>query len=125
MDRITVDVDNNDLEIPKLLDYEVIPEPMWADDTGRESREGEFSGTFVGYFTNITINIGPTSQEEYTQLCSMFQRPLFSMTFIREDDGELHTETFYGTALKAKKDKYDGKYKEFSIQLVSTKRRED
>lgn len=124
MKQISVKLGSNWINIPKLVNYQVTPEPLWGDDAGRENREGEYSGTFIGYFSNLNFNIAPTTQAEFTQLCSLFQRPFFQVKFIREDTGELTTENFYGTALKAKKDLYKGKYNAFSFDIVATKRRE-
>lgn len=124
MKEITVKVGSNWKNIPKLLDYEVTAEPLWGDDAGRENREGEYSGTFIGYFSNIKFNMGSTTQSEFTELCNLFKRPFFQVKFISEETGELITESFYGTALKAKKDSYKGKYREFAFDIVATKRRD-
>lgn len=112
-------------KIPMLLDYEIIPEPLWADDTGRASRDGHYSGTFIGYFTTINMNIGPTTQAEYTILCNQFQKPFIKLEYPREDTGVLTTEDFYGVSLKAKKNMYSGQYQGFQLQLTAIDRRTD
>lgn len=126
MKEVEVLIDSTYTRIPKLLDYELIVEPLWADDTGRKSREGQFSGTFIGYFTNLNLTIGPTTQAEYTILCNMFQKsiaPICSVKYPREDSGNIATESFYGVALKAKKNDYTGKYDGFTIQLTAINKR--
>ena len=126
MDEIRVLLGETLTRIPKLLDYESVPEPLWADDTGRLTRDGDFSGTFIGYFTTLNLSIGDTTQEEYSLLCQMFQvssAPICTVSYIREDTGELYQESFYGVALKAKKDRYLGKYKSFEISLTAISKR--
>ncbi len=124
--ELKVKLDGVLTRVPKLIDYESVPEPGWGDDTGRDNRVGDFSGTFIGYFTNLNLNIGPTTSDEYKTLCRMFERstgPICTVSYEREDTGELYEEDFYGVALKAKKGRYDGEYKGFQIQLTATKRR--
>lgn len=123
VNEIKVIMDSLKQRIPMLLDYEIVPEPLWADDTGRNARDGHFSGTFIGYFTNINMNVGPTTQAQYNILCQQFQRPFMSVEYPREDTGALVTEQFYGVSLKAKKDKYTGKYQGFQLQLTAIDRR--
>lgn len=108
----------------KLCKYEITVEPLWGKDAGRESMAGQYSGTFVGYFTNITLSFGRTTQTEMKKIKETFEKPTFPFTYPSEKTGNDVTETFYGTAIKAQKDSLKGKYLPFDITLVATKRRD-
>lgn len=108
----------------KLCKYDITVEPLWGKDAGRGSMAGQYSGTFVGYFTNITLNFGRTTQAEMSVIKETFEKPTFPFTYPSEKTGNDVTETFYGTAIKAQKDSLKGKYLPFDITLVATKRRD-
>lgn len=108
----------------KLCKFNITAEPLWGTDAGRENMIGTYTGTFVGYFTNITLNFGKTTQEEMTFIKDTFEKPIFNFTYPSEKTGQEVTEAFYGTAIKAEKESLKGKYLPFDITLVATKRRE-
>lgn len=109
----------------KLCKYKITAEPLWGSDAGRENMVGTYTGTFVGYFTNITLSFGKTTQEEMTMIKNTFEKPTFPFTYPSEKTGEDITETFYGTAISAEKisSKNNRKYLPFEISLVATQRR--
>lgn len=92
-------------------------EPSWASDAGRNSNSGRFSGTFIGYFSKITIEFGRTTQTQMNAIKNAFEVSIFSMTYPSKD-GTTKTEDFYGTAINGKKNNWDGKYEPFSINLI-------
>ena len=92
-------------------------EPSWANDTGRNANSGKFSGTFIGYFSKITIEFGRTNQTQMSAIKSAFESATMSVTY-PSSDGSNKTETFYGTAINGKKSNWDGKYEPFSIDLI-------
>ena len=87
--------------------------------------DGNFSGTFMGYFTNIKMNIGSTTIDEMNTLKQLLEKPTVSITYPVERKigntlaGNSYTESFYGTAINAEFDNYKAKYKPFSIQFVA------
>jgi hypothetical protein len=107
-----------------ILDFEHTKEPMWEPDTGRNSNTHSFSGTFAGYFSQIVISFGKTTQEQMTRIKTLFEKATFTMTYPDSDTGEDYTEDFYPTAIKAKKDNWDGKYHPFSITLTGVDEKE-
>lgn len=109
----------------KLCKYKITVEPLWGDDAGRQNMNGSYSGTFIGYFTNITLNFGKTTQAEMTAIKNVFEKPTFSFTYPSDKTGQDTTETFYGTAISAEKEsiKTGSKYLPFEITLVATERR--
>ena len=107
----------------KLCKYEITAEPLWGSDAGREAMDGHYSGTFIGYFTNITLSFGRTTQNEMNTIKATFEKPTFNFTYPNEKTGNDVTETFYGTAIKAQKESLKGKYLPFDINLVATVRR--
>jgi len=107
----------------KLCKYEITVEPLWGSDAGRQAMDGHYSGTFIGYFTNITLNFGKTSQSEMQKIKETFEQATFPFTYPSEKTGNDVTEIFYGTAIKAQKESLKGKYLPFNISLVAIKRR--
>lgn len=107
----------------KLCKYGITVEPLWGSDAGRENMAGTYTGTFIGYFTNITLNFGKTTQEEMQKIKETFEKPTFSFTYPDEKTGQNITESFYGTAIKSEKESLKGKYLPFDITLIATKRR--
>lgn len=100
-------------------------EPTWADDTGRNSNSGKFSGSFIGYFSQVVIEFGPTTQKQMKELRSLFDKPIINVKY-KDSKGpeDTFTEDFYGTSIKAKLDYWEGKYKSFSITLTAISKRE-
>lgn len=113
------------LDFLKLCKYSITSEPMWGSDAGRDNMLGDFSGTFNGFYTNIVLSFGKTTQEEMKIIKDTFEKPTFPFTYPSEKTGEDITEIFYGTAIKAEKmsAKTNRKYMPFEITLVAVKRR--
>jgi len=107
-----------------ILSFEHTKEPMWESDAGRNSNSHKFSGTFAGYFSQCIIEFGKTTQNQLSEIKKYFEIPIFNMTYPDSDTGEEFTEEFYGTAIKAKKDSWDGKYLPFSITLTGVNEKE-
>ena len=103
------------------------PEPLWAGDTGRQSNSGKFTGTFIGYFTNLHIEVAPMTEQEMDNFKAIFEVPIIEdVTFPNSSNNGLpYTEDFYGTAIEAAKTDWDGKYESFSIDLVAVEARND
>ena len=103
------------------------PEPSWGEDAGRNSNSGKFSGTFIGYFTNLHIEVGPMTQEEMTEFKSYFEVPIIEdVTFPNSsNNGQPYTEDFYGTAIESATTFWNGKYESFSFDLVAVEARND
>lgn len=108
----------------KLCKYKITAEPLWGSDAGRDNMKGTYTGTFVGYFTNITLSFGKTTQEEMKTIKETFEKPTFLFTYPSDKTGQNVEETFYGTAISAEKESLKGKYLPFEITLVATKRRD-
>ena len=102
-------------------------EPLWGDDTGRNSNSGVFSGTFRGYFTNLHIEFASTTKEEMLAIKSVFEVPIIeNLTFPNSStSAETYTENFYGTAIKSELDDWEAKYRPFGIDLVAVRPRND
>ena len=103
------------------------PEPLWAGDTGRQSNSGKFTGTFIGYFTNLHIEVAPMTEQEMDNFKAIFEVPIIEdVTFPNSSNNGLpYTEDFYGTAIEAVKTDWDGKYESFSLDLVGVEKRND
>lgn len=114
------------MEIAHLISsMEHTLEPTWANDTGRNSNNGDFSGTFIGYFDQIVINFTPTSAAEIKDLREKFEHPIVSFKFRDSRTNSDRIGDFYGTSIKASFDNLEGKYKSTSITLTAVKKRSD
>lgn len=108
-----------------LSTHEHTLEPLWADDTGRNSNSGKYTGTFIGYFSQLVLEFGPTTKQQMRELRAMFDNPIIRVKYSDSKGPEdTFTEDFYGTAIKAKLDYWWGKYKSFSITLTAIEERE-
>ena len=103
------------------------PEPLWGSDAGRNSNSGKFSGSFVGYFTNLHIEVGPMTKQQMTDFKAIFEVPIIEdVTFPNSsDNGNDYTENFYGTAIESATTYWDGQYESFSFDLVAVEARND
>lgn len=102
-----------------ILDYDHGDEPLWASDTGRNSNSGKYSGTFINYFPQIVLTFGKSTQQQMTAICNAFEHPTVQVTFKNKNNGEWITQTFYGTAIHGKLNKWDGFYEGFNLTLTA------
>lgn len=109
-----------------ILTFQTTLEPVWGDDAGRNTNSGKFSGTFVGYFTDIHIEVGPLTKSQMSSFKSIFEVPIVSLTYPDpNNNGSNKTETFYGTAITSLTDYWNGGYKPFSFDLKAVQKRND
>ena len=110
-----------------ITKVDVTEEPLWGEDAGRNANDGSFSGTFCGYFTNIHIDFGHTTASQLKDIKAIFEVPVIQSVTYPDTSGDYdeYTEDFYGTAIKAELDYWDGLYKPFSIDLVALEQRYD
>ena len=92
-------------------------EPLWADDTGRNANSGRFTGTFIGYFSQLEIEFGSCNQTQMDSITSNFESATVSVTYPAKN-GTNKTETFYGTAITGKVRRWGKRYAPFSIKLT-------
>lgn len=113
------------LNLPKIIKIEHAIEPVWASDAGRNSNSGKFSGTFVGWFDTLKINVGKCTQSELTTIRNAIETPVIEdVTFIDTKTGNTRSEDFYGTAIIATYNNLKGKYEPFSFSLKAISRRQ-
>ena len=106
------------------------PEPTWGDDAGRQSNSGKFSGTFVGYFTTLHIEVGPMTKQQMKNFKAIFEVPIIEdVTFPNSSNGgEPYTEDFYGTSLAGATKNWDDTeiyYDGFNFDLIAVEARND
>ena len=101
-----------------IKDFEHTLEPLWADDTGRNANSGKFTGTFIGYFSNLNISFGSCTQAQFNTVKSAFEHPTMEVLY-PANNGTNKTEYFYGTAINGTRDRWTGRYKPFKIKLVA------
>lgn len=122
-------VDNT--PVPGIVRLTPGPEPLWGDGTGRNTLDGHYSGTFVGYFDTLEIEFGIVSDEEYNLIKKLLEHPfLEDVQFSLEKDmgdynqGDLYSEDFYnGQAIKSTLLPCGGFWEGFSVTLTAIDRR--
>lgn len=117
-------------EIYPISMHRDTPEPLWADDTGRNTNSGKFSGTFIGYFTNLHIEVGPMNETQMTNFKKIFEVPIIEdVTFPNSSNyGLPYTEDFYGTSLAGATKNWDDEhiyYEGFNFDLTAVEARND
>lgn len=108
----------------KIILYDVTDEPLWGDDAGRETMDGAYGGTFIGFFSKLIINTGKLNNDEMIDLKAKFKKPYLEVTYIDPDTAKKVKEQFYGTAMSAKLLKLN-RYDATTITVIATKRQED
>lgn len=68
----------NNIQVPGIIELIPGPEPLWGDGTGRNTLDGHYSGTFIGYFTTLEIKFGIVSDEEYNLIKKLLEHPFLS-----------------------------------------------
>ena len=111
----------NNIQVPGIIELIPGPEPLWGDGTGRNTLDGHYSGTFIGYFTTL----------EYNLIKKLLEHPFLSdVQFSLEKDmnnykqGDLFSEDFYnGQAIKSSPLACGGYWDKFSVTLTAIDRR--
>ena len=121
----------NNVQVPGIVELIPGPEPLWGDGTGRNTLDGHYSGTFIGYFTTLEIKFGIVSDEQFNLIKTLLEHPFLSgVQFSLERDmanykqGQLYKEDFYnGQAIKSIPLVCGGYWSEFSVVLTAIDRR--
>lgn len=121
----------NNVKVPGIVELILGPEPLWGDGTGRNTLDGHYSGTFIGYFTTLEIKFGIVSDEEFNLIKKLLEHPFLSgVQFSLEKDmnnykqGDLFSEDFYnGQVIKSSPLACGGYWDEFSVVLTAIDRR--
>ncbi len=121
----------NNIQIPGIIELIPGPEPLWGDGTGRNTLDGHYSGTFIGYFTTLEIKFGIVSDDEYNLIKKLLEHPfLEGVQFSLEKDmgnykqGDLFSEDFYnGQVIKTSPLACGGYWDKFSVTLTAIDRR--
>lgn len=118
-------------EVPGIVDLVIGPEPLWGDGTGRNTMDGHYSGTFIGYFTTLEAKFDMVSNSEFNLIKQLLEHPfLEGVQFSLEKDmgdykqGNLYTEDFYnGQAIKSSQLPCGDAWNGFSVVLTAIDRR--
>ncbi len=121
----------NNTQVPGIVKLTPGPEPLWGDGTGRNTLDGHYSGTFIGYFTTLEIEFGYVTDEEYNLIKKLLEHPfLEGVQFNLEKDmgeykqGDVFTEDFYnGQVIKSSPLPCGGYWEGFSVTLTAIDRR--
>lgn len=114
------------MNLSKVKSIEHTIEPSWASDAGRNSNSGKFTGTFIGWFDSLKIEVGKTTKEEMKELRNILESPIIENIKFRDSrTGEDKVENFYGSSITALLKNKNGNYEPFSIELQAVERRSD
>ena len=121
----------NNTQVPGIVKLTPGPEPLWGDGTGRNTLDGHYSGTFIGYFTTLEVEFGIVTDEEFNLIKSLLEHPfLEGVQFSLEKDmgnynqGQLYSEDFYnGQAIKSSPLPCGGYWERFTVTLTAIDRR--
>lgn len=121
----------NNTQVPGIVKLTPGPEPLWGDGTGRNTLDGHYSGTFIGYFTTLEIEFGIVTDEEFNLIKTLLEHPfLEGVQFSLEKNmgkysqGQLYTEDFYnGAAIKSSPLACGGYWGGFTVTLTAIDRR--
>lgn len=114
--------------LPRILKVSDKAQPTWADDAGRNSNSAKFTGTFVGYITDLQIDFGRTNQEEMTTIKNAIEKSngiISNFEYRSSNTGEIVSEDFYATYIDAAYNNEKGKYQPFSVSLKGVDIRDD
>ncbi len=112
-------------DLPHITNIKHSIEPLWAGDAGRNANSGKYTGTFIGFFDKLTVDVGITTQNQLKTIRDAIEKSIIpSVSFKDTKTGNTKTENFYGTAISVDTLNYKkGLYKPFSFSLVAISKR--
>lgn len=113
--------------IPRVINpYNHVINPLWGKDTGRNTNSGKFTGTFLGWFDQLTIQIGRHNQAEHNTIMNTLGVPSASITFFDTKTGTDKTEDFYLDTIESELTNYKkGFYGPMTITMTAISKRSD
>lgn len=113
--------------LPKLINpYSHILHPEWGKDTGRNTNSGKFSGSFVGWFDQLTLTFGRHNQTEHTQILNELGIATREIKFLDTKTGTYKTEWFYLDSIETETTNYHKSYyNQMTITMTAISRRGD
>lgn len=108
--------------LKKLINYKHKEEPLWASDAGRNNMSGDFTGTFVGYFTKLTLEIGDLNSEDTMYNLSLLEKPFVKVKYEDRKTGVYVEKLFYTTTIETQVNQYTGLYTGYTIELTAVKK---
>ena len=114
-------------DIPKVINpYTHKLHPEWGPDTGRNTNSGKFTGTFIGWFDQLVIQIGRHNATEHNTIMSSLGVATINATFFDTKTGTDKTEDFYLDSIETEVSNYKkGYYAPMTITMTAISRRSD
>ncbi len=114
----------NGLSLPYIKTFKVGRSKLWKD--ADRAMSGTVNATLIGIFPKISITTRRLTQEEMAQLCSILDKPSFTVQWFDVRSQSTHTAAYYASdydteILEGEKER--GLYKELSVNLVPIARR--
>lgn len=113
--------------IPKLKNpYKHNINPVWGPNTGRNTNSGKFTGSFVGWFDQLILEIGRHNQTEHTSIINTLGVQTIEITFKDTKTGSDKTEWFYLDTIESELENYKkGYYAPMTITMTAISKRGD
>lgn len=84
----------NGTDVPKIISYGVEYDKLWSSDSGRVS-SGKMTGTLVGVFTKLVIQIGTMTAAEAATFLGLVNVASANVTYWDYATQAYKTESFY------------------------------
>lgn len=108
--------------IPKIQEYKVSRSKLWKD--AERNMNGDMRSTLVGIFPKIIVKIGVLTQDEIGTVCSLLDKPFFSVVYFDVRSQSVKSGKYYAGDYDVEiLKKSDGLYKPFDVSLMPVSKR--
>lgn len=113
--------------LPKIINpYKHDINPVWGPNTGRNTNSGKFTGSFVGWFDQLTIQFGRHGQTDHSTILNSLGVSTIEITFKDTKTGSNKTEWFYLDTIESELGNYKkGYYAPMTITMTAISKRSD
>ena len=109
--------------IPHLVSYKIGRAKLWKDS--ERNMAGDVRATLIGIFPKIQLQIGYTTEEELSEITSLLDKDFFDVEWFDIRTKEMTEKVkYYASDYDVELDnKFKGRYKPFSVNLVPVSKR--
>ena len=113
----------NDKVIPHIVSYKIGRSKLWKDS--ERNMSGDVRATLIGIFPKIQLQIGYTTEQEMSDLTKLLDKDFFNVKWydVRTKALTDNIKYYAGDYDVELDNKYKGRYKPFSVNLVPVSKR--
>ena len=113
----------NNTTINHITSYKIGRAKLWKN--ANRNMEGDLKGaSLIGIFPKIVMNVGYTTEEEMSSLCTLLDQEFFTVTWFDVRIRDVISTQYYASDYEVELDsKSKGRYKPFSVELVPVNKR--